>query len=143
MQILQTLVLILFFLVCAVLIFLVMIQSGKGGSVGIFGGGGSGTPFGSSTMDVVTKATWWMTGTFFILALLAAIAFADSGPTISDDIQGLSDTDDIGTAPGTTEPAREETGAPVTTDPAPGTNWFVFPRPRTRFGGRRGPLQLI
>lgn len=122
MQILQTLVLILFFLVCAVLIFLVMIQSGKGGSVGIFGGGGSGTPFGSSTMDVVTKATWWMTGTFFILALLAAIAFADSGPTISDDIQGLSDTDDIGTAPGTTEPAREETGAPVTTDPAPGTN---------------------
>lgn len=82
MQIFQTLILVLFFLACAILIFLVMIQSGKGGSVGIFGGGGSTTPFGASTMDVVTRATWWMTGIFFVLALAAAVAFADSGPQI-------------------------------------------------------------
>ena len=39
MEILQSVVVILFFLVCAVLIFLVLIQSGKGGSMGIMGGG--------------------------------------------------------------------------------------------------------
>lgn len=96
MQLLQTLVLILFFLVCAVLIFLVMIQSGKGGSVGIFGGGGSASPFGASTMDVITKATWWITAGFFILAILAAIAFANSGPAIGDGIEALEDAEDIG-----------------------------------------------
>jgi preprotein translocase subunit SecG len=120
MQLLQTLVLILFFLCCGILIFLVMIQSGKGGSVGIFGGGGSGTPFGASTMDVVTKATWWATGLFFLLAILAAISFADSGPTIGDRVNTVPETEDLGpsAAPGApgTAPATEsrETGAPTT-----------------------------
>ena len=118
MQIVQTLVLILFFLVCAVLVFLVMIQSGKGGSVGIFGGGGSGSPFGASTMDVVTKATWWMTGVFFVLAILAAIVFADSGPTISEGLQTtIPETEDLGPAqPAVPTDAGQatESGAPTT-----------------------------
>ncbi|MEQ9366436.1 MAG: preprotein translocase subunit SecG [Leptospirales bacterium] len=120
MQLLQTLVLILFFLICAVLIFLVMIQSGKGGSVGIFGGGGSGSPFGSSTMDVVTKATWYITAAFFILAIFAAIVFADSGPAISEDLKALEDTEDVGPlspAPGgagaTDGTAQPESRAPA------------------------------
>ncbi|MCR9142045.1 MAG: preprotein translocase subunit SecG [bacterium] len=132
MQLLQTFVLIIFFLVCAVLIFLVMIQSGKGGSVGIFGGGGSASPFGSSTMDVVTKATWYITATFFVLAIFAAIVFADSGPAISDDLRALEDMEDIGpqdspTPNGTTgtggagEAAQPEAAAPAT-DAAPAEN---------------------
>ncbi|MCB1170058.1 MAG: preprotein translocase subunit SecG [Leptospiraceae bacterium] len=80
MEILQSVVVILFFLVCAVLIFLVLIQSGKGGSMGIMGGGGSQSAFGSSTVDVVEKATWYAAIAFFVLAILAAVAFADSGP---------------------------------------------------------------
>ncbi len=115
MQLLQTLVLILFFLICAVLIFLVMIQSGKGGSVGIFGGGGSASPFGSSTMDVVTKATWYVTVAFFVLAILAAIVFADSGPAISDELKALEDAEDIGPVPTETAP-----GAAGTSETAPG-----------------------
>ncbi len=125
MQILQTLILVLFFIACAILIFLVMIQSGKGGSVGIFGGGGSTTPFGASTMDVVTKATWWMAGIFFVLALAAAVAFADSGPQIdvnpaeADDGLNFSDSAvpggaDAGAteAPADSVPAEEAPAAP-------------------------------
>ena len=80
MEILQSVVVILFFLVCAVLIFLVLIQSGKGGSMGIMGGGGSQSAFGSSTVDVVEKATGYAGIAFFVLAIVAAIAFADSPP---------------------------------------------------------------
>jgi len=59
MELLQIIVIAVFFVCCIVLIFLIMIQTGKGGSLGIFGGASSATPFGSSTVDVVTKATWW------------------------------------------------------------------------------------
>ncbi len=62
------------------MIFLILIQSGKGGSVGIFGGTGSNTAFGASTMDVVTKLTWWLAAAFFTFSILAAVAFADGGP---------------------------------------------------------------
>ena len=80
-QILQTFSLILSALVCFLLVFLILMQAGKGGSMGIFGGGGSNTAFGASTMDVVTKFTWWLAAAFFALAILAAVAFADGGPS--------------------------------------------------------------
>ena len=113
MEILQSVIVILFFVTCAVLIFLVLIQSGKGGSMGIMGGGGSQSAFGSSTVDVVEKATWYAGVAFFVLAILAAIAFADGGPDI---------------LPGNENPASQEQSTPVstpngnTTTPAPQQN---------------------
>ena len=77
MFILQVIIITAFFITCGVLIFLVMIQSGKGGGLNVFGGGGSNTTFGTSTMDVVTKATWYAGAAFFGLSILAAVAFAD------------------------------------------------------------------
>lgn len=76
MEILQYIVVILFLLVCFVLIFFILIQSGKGGSLGILGGSASNTPFGASTMDIVEKITWWGIALFFILSLISAIFFA-------------------------------------------------------------------
>jgi len=78
MNFIQILLVALFFLTCAVLVLLIMLQSGKGGGMGIFGGGGSSTPFGTSTIDVVAKATWWGVVVFFVIAILAAISFADT-----------------------------------------------------------------
>lgn len=86
MEIIQTIIVIFFFICCAALIFLVLIQAGKGGSMGIMGGGGSGSAFGSSTVDIVEKATWYGALAFFVLAILAAIAYADSGPALPDDM---------------------------------------------------------
>lgn len=80
MQILQTIIVILFFVSSSFLILLILVQSGKGGSLGIMGGGGSGTAFGSSTVDVVEKLSWWMIALFFILAIGSAIVFSSSGP---------------------------------------------------------------
>ena len=80
MDALRNLILIVFLLLALILIFLILIQSGKGGSVGILGGGGSSSPFGTSTVDIVTKMTWWLAGSFFGLAILAAVFFAESGP---------------------------------------------------------------
>ncbi len=79
MQIIQTLLVVLFFISCGVLIFFILIQSGKGGSLGIMGGGGSSSPFGSSTVDVIEKATWYGIAVFLVLAIVSAMAFADHG----------------------------------------------------------------
>lgn len=76
MEIVQYIVVISFLIVCFVLIFFILIQSGKGGSLGILGGSASNTPFGASTMDIVEKITWWGIVLFFILSLISAIFFA-------------------------------------------------------------------
>ncbi len=80
MDALRNLILVVFLLLALILILLILIQSGKGGSVGILGGGSSSSPFGTSTVDIVTKMTWWLAGSFFSLAILAAVFFAEGGP---------------------------------------------------------------
>ena len=122
MQILQTLLVVLFFLSCAALIFFILIQSGKGGSLGIMGGGGSGSPFGSSTVDVVEKATWYGIAVFLILAILSAIAFADHGIKIEP----------IESAPPAAEesiPAKQIPAQNTPVQPAPAQNTPVHPTP--------------
>ena len=116
MEILQSVVVILFFLVCAVLIFLVLIQSGKGGSMGIMGGGGSQSAFGPSTVDVVEKATGYAGIAFFVLAIVAAIAFADSPPVApTDEGAPTEQTDNLDQVP-VADPGAE---APAAQQPAP------------------------
>ncbi|MBL8018902.1 MAG: preprotein translocase subunit SecG [Leptospirales bacterium] len=104
MAIVQTLILVVFFICCTGLIFLILIQSGKGGSMGIMGGGGSGTAFGSSTIDVVEKVAFWFAIAFFVLAILAAVAFADAGPKVpTAEEEQKTDTQ---AQPGTGNPAN-------------------------------------
>ena len=120
MQILQLGLVILFFLCCIVLVFLILIQSGKGGSLGIFGGAGSSTPFGTSTVDVVTKATWYAAVGFFTFALLAAWAFADTGPKVPEPVKGTPNTS--GLPAGTSSPSKTEPGKAEAPKSAPPSN---------------------
>lgn len=77
MGLLTTSVLVLFALVCVFLIFLVMVQTGKGGSVGgMLSGGSSGSVFGASTADVMTRVTRWTGVTFIVLALLLSFLYS-------------------------------------------------------------------
>jgi len=111
-EIFQSTVLILFFISAAILIFLILIQSGKGGGMGMLGGGGSGSAFGSSSVDIVEKVTWWGATAFFVLAVLAAIAFADTGPSLPVKENGVESS----TMPGSSLPddaAGKDTGTPV------------------------------
>ena len=69
-------VLVIFILVCLFLILLVMIQTGKGGMGGMFGGGGSQSPFGSGTADIMTTTTKYTAIIFMILSLALSWLFA-------------------------------------------------------------------
>src|SRR5687768_8912104 len=70
MNVLLTIVFILFIIVCLFLILLVLIQKGRGGGLAsAFGGGGGNTAFGSKTGDVLTWATSIVFGIFLVLAI--------------------------------------------------------------------------
>jgi len=70
-------VLTFFILTCLFLILLVMIQSGKGGSGNIMGGGSaSQSPFGASTADVLTKITRVTAVLFIVFSLGLSFLFA-------------------------------------------------------------------
>ncbi|HOX92918.1 MAG TPA: preprotein translocase subunit SecG, partial [Spirochaetales bacterium] len=72
--------LVLFAIVCALLVFLVIIQDQEGeGLGGIFAGAGNAA-FGSRSANVVVKTTYVLGTLFFVLAFsLALINRSDSG----------------------------------------------------------------
>lgn len=84
MGFLITTVLILFAINCIFLIFLVMVQTGKGGGGvgGMLGGGSSGSVFGASTADVMTKITRGAAIVFIFLALVLSFLFAKKDDTL-------------------------------------------------------------
>jgi preprotein translocase subunit SecG len=56
------------------LIFLVLIQRGKGGGLaGAFGGPGGSSAFGAKTSDVFTKVTVWTAGIWIVIAMLLVL----------------------------------------------------------------------
>ncbi len=76
-------VLTIFILTSLFLIFMVLIQAGKGGGgLGNLSGGSSQTTFGASGADVLTKATRYSAITFIILALTLSFLFAKKQESI-------------------------------------------------------------
>ncbi len=123
MQVYQQVLLVLFIICSVILIFLILIQSGKGGSLGIMGGGSSSSAFGSSTVDVVTKATWWVATIFLVLAILSAVAFAQASlkVPVPEDQSSEAAPLDGGATPGTPDSAPgQNSPAKPATPPAPG-----------------------
>ncbi len=59
---------VIFLLLCVLLVVLILLQSDKSAGMGILGGS-SQSAFGSSTADVITKATGIMIGIFMIGSL--------------------------------------------------------------------------
>ncbi len=68
MGVIITILSVLFFLLCILLVILILLQSDKSAGMGILGGS-SQSAFGSSTADVITKATGVMIGLFMIGSL--------------------------------------------------------------------------
>jgi len=117
MQILQMALVILFFVSCGALVFLILIQSGKGGSLGVMGGGGSASPFGSSTVDVVEKATWYGIAAFLVLAVLSAVTFADQGIKITPTDTETEIPADLNTHADESEANPQNQAAPANNQP--------------------------
>ncbi len=74
--------LVLFAIVCALLIFLVIIQDQEGeGLGGLFSGAGSAA-FGSRSSNVIVKFTYVLGGLFFVIAF--SLALINRGDSIGD-----------------------------------------------------------
>ena len=82
MSLLQIVSIIIFLIVCVFLVILILLQSGKGGSLGMIGGGASQNTFSSSSIDIITRITWYFLVAFFVTAILAAILFAEGIPEV-------------------------------------------------------------
>lgn len=68
MGIVITIISVIFLILCVLLVVLILLQSDKSAGMGILGGS-SQSAFGSSTADVITKATGIMIGLFMVGSL--------------------------------------------------------------------------
>ena len=79
MELLQTLLTVIFVISSILLILLILIQNSRSGGMGLFGGGAQ-TAFGASSGDVLTKFTGVLVAVFLILAItLAYLKSQESG----------------------------------------------------------------
>jgi preprotein translocase subunit SecG len=120
------LLLILFVLVCALLIFLVIIQDEDSDSLGGIFAGGSASAFGSRSSNVVIKITYVLGALFFVTAFSMAIINKSSTGNVEALVTEQSgqtantewwkgDTSSTTLAPGATEPAAAGVPAESTT----------------------------
>ncbi len=81
----MTVVMALWVLSCLALVFIIMIQKGKGGGLSAaFGGGGGGSSlFGAKTGDVLTWVTIGVAGGFIFLSVIMGLYYRPT-PTVQD-----------------------------------------------------------
>jgi preprotein translocase subunit SecG len=108
-------VLVFFVIACFLLILLVLVQAGKGGGLGGMMGGASQTAFGSSSADVLTKATRVIAISFIVLSLLLSFLFAKKEEVI---LETQIPSSEIVPSKDDTKPA-DNAANPTSTNPAP------------------------
>lgn len=119
-----TIVLIVHGVVCLAIVGLVLIQQGKGASVGVSFGGGSNTLFGASGAgNVLTKATTTLAVVFMITSLVLIKMYAGMGTqrgvAPADPLQGsVMERSAVETAE-QTQPSEPAKAAPAESAPAP------------------------
>ena len=64
--------LVLFVIICAIIIFLVLLQNEEGDSLGGLFSGGSNSAFGSRSGNILTKATYTLITLFFVVTFFLA-----------------------------------------------------------------------
>ncbi|HZL84168.1 MAG TPA: preprotein translocase subunit SecG [Candidatus Krumholzibacteria bacterium] len=72
-------------LICIALVFVVLLQSGRGGGMaGVFGGGAAQTLFGGrGAATFLSKATAWLAVAFMVMSILLAV-LSSRGGTVSE-----------------------------------------------------------
>ena len=69
----QTVIIILYVVVCSLLTLVILLQPGKGGGMGAIGGGGGASVFGSrGAVGFLGKLTAWLAALFMVIALVLA-----------------------------------------------------------------------
>ena len=85
MGILITVISVFFLILCILLVILILLQSDKSAGMGILGGS-SQSAFGSSTADVITKATGVMIGLFMIGSMTLAALESNRQDALKKDL---------------------------------------------------------
>jgi len=68
---------------CVFLILVVLLQPGKSGGLGAFGGGAAQQVFGGrGATSVLTKITWWTAGIFFVTSVTLAYLSSSTGDSL-------------------------------------------------------------
>lgn len=79
---------VIWFLTSVVLVFVVLIQKGKGGGLsGVFGGGMAGSLLGADTKKPMTWFTIGLVSVFLFLAVLMAKFYKPSASSVGDETQ--------------------------------------------------------
>jgi preprotein translocase subunit SecG len=95
---------------CLFLILVVLVQPGKGGGLGAFGGSGAQQVFGGrGAGNWLTRLTWWTAATFFLTSL--TLAYFSSSTEDSLERASSSKTSIEKRSPGA--PASKAPGAPA------------------------------
>lgn len=84
MGVLVTVITIFLVILAIVIVLLILLQSDKSAGMGILGGGGSQSAFGSSTADVLTKMTGTMVAIFMISAFALSVIEARRPKSVVD-----------------------------------------------------------
>jgi len=79
---------VIFVIICVLLILVILLQSDKSAGMGILGGAGQST-FGSSTADVITKATTAMVVFFMVGSLGLAILESQRDSALKDKVLNI------------------------------------------------------
>jgi preprotein translocase subunit SecG len=134
MSILLNVLLVLFVIVALLMVFVILMQRPKSEGLGAaFGGGVTENLFGAQTTNVLTKATGWLAGLFFLLTFALSILYArqsNTGSGLRKELEQTAPSSEAAmpaTVPGAppltapTDPSAPAVGAPGSvTNPAPG-----------------------
>ncbi len=125
-------------LICIALVVLVLMQRSEGGALGI-GGGGSGLISGRGAANVLSRATAWLGGAFFVTSLtLTFLGMAGTGGAGS-----VTEQLDVGAiageAPAPAAPAPAAPQIPTDTPLVPGTAAPVQGTPQIPTGAAPAP----
>lgn len=111
----ETILFVLFVLVCILLICVILLQKGRGGGLsGAFGGTGGHTAFGTRTGDMFTWVTVVLVGLFVIFSTIAVKVYRPAGLTGH---QAAAPAGMPAEAPATAPAATEPAAAPAETMP--------------------------
>jgi len=117
MELLQTLLTVVFVISSILLIILILIQNSRSGGMGLFGGGAQ-TAFGASSGDVLTKFTGVLVAVFLLLAI--TLAYLKSQETGLSGIEKELSKTEAGTkanpAEASADKKTEETSGAVSLD---------------------------
>lgn len=108
MEILVTLLTTLLVILAVFIILIVLLQSDKSSGMGILGGGGSQSAFGSSTADVLTKITGTMVALFMIIAFGLSVLESHRPKSVIDTVPSESPL-----SPPKMEPGKDKEKVPV------------------------------